>query len=337
MNGVAPPLRFLVLAVGGWVGLRAAMIVPGWWIEEGAAAPVQARTAPATAPATAAAVAAGVPSRPAANLARGGRVIFAASSRWPILSPATLPTPIPQTWIFAAAPAHIRPVAAETPVPPFAFPERRLAAPSRWSGSAWLLLRRDEGSGLAPGGTLGGSQAGARLAFRVAGSPRQPLALTARLYVPLERRSGAEAALGFDWRPSAAVPVHIVAERRQALGRDGRSAFSVFAYGGVSGRRLPAGLRLDAFGQAGVVGTRSRDVFADGSARVTAAVGRFDLGAGLWGGAQPGASRLDAGPHASVRLPLAGQTVRLSAEWRFRIAGEARPGSGPALGLGTDF
>jgi hypothetical protein len=131
--------------------------------------------------------------------------------------------------------------------------------------------------------------------------------------------------------------VHILFERRQAIGRGGRSAFALGVYGGVSGQRLPAGLRLDAFGQAGSVGARSRDLFADGSARVTMRAGRFDVGGGVWGGAQPGASRLDAGPHVSLRLPLAGESVRLSAEWRFRIAGDAQPGSGPALSLGTDF
>jgi hypothetical protein len=36
-------------------------------------------------------------------------------------------------------------------------------------------------------------------------------------------------------------------------------------------------------------------------------------------------------------LPLAGKALRLLAECRFRIAGGASPGSGPALTLGSDF
>jgi hypothetical protein len=34
---------------------------------------------------------------------------------------------------------------------------------------------------------------------------------------------------------------------------------------------------------------------------------------------------------------MAGESLRLSAEYRFRIAGDARPGSGPVLTLGSDF
>jgi hypothetical protein len=341
MNLGAPPLRFLALVVGGWIGLRAAILVPGWWVEAGAAATPQARRAAVRVPAAAAAGAGQTASRRPLQGAilghsRSNRLAFAPEA--PSSDVETTPTlPLLQPLALPPALALGRPTVAEAPEWRIAPSRPRLIAPSRWTGSAWLLLRREEDAGLAPGGTLGGSQAGARLAWRVAGAPEHVLSLSGRLYAPVARPSGAEASLGLDWRPSAALPVHLMVERRQALGREGRSAFAVAAYGGVSGRRLPAGLRLDAFGQAGVVGARSRDLFADGTARITTPAGRFDVGAGLWGGAQPGASRLDAGPHVSMRLPLAGDTVRFSAEWRFRIAGDARPGSGPALSIGTDF
>jgi hypothetical protein len=103
----------------------------------------------------------------------------------------------------------------------------------------------------------------------------------------------------------------------------------------VSGERVAGGLRLDAYAQAGIVGTRARDLYADGSARVTVPAGPVEVGAAVAGGAQPEAARLDAGPVLSLRLPEA--RLRVSAEWRFRIAGDARPGSGPALTIGTDF
>jgi hypothetical protein len=215
--------------------------------------------------------------------------------------------------------------------------EPRRARAGRWSGSAWLLLRGERERSLAAGGTLGGSQSGVRLAYRLNGNAARPLALNARLYAPLRDRRGAEAAVGIEWRPLATLPVNLLAERRQAIGRDGRSAFALALHGGVSDRPLPGGARLDAYGQAGVVSARSRDLFADGGARISLPAGQASLGAGLWGGAQPGAARLDAGPHASIRLPLAGENLRLAAEWRFRIAGDARPGSGPALSIGSDF
>jgi hypothetical protein len=206
-------------------------------------------------------------------------------------------------------------------------------SPGRWSATGWLLVRRERGgAALAPGGTLGGSQAGARLSYRLGGG----LALSARAYLPLRRTAGAEAAAGLDWRPLAAVPVNILAERRQALGGEGRSAFALTLYGG-GGRALLRGLRLDAYGQAGIVGARSRDLFVDGAVRVSARVGPVEVGASGRGAVQPGAARLDVGPAISYRLPVRGANFRIEADWRFRVAGDAAPGSGPALALVTDF
>jgi hypothetical protein len=157
--------------------------------------------------------------------------------------------------------------------------------------------------------------------------------------MPVERRAGAEAALGLDWSPSRSLPLHLLAERRQALGREGRSALSLTAYGGIGEARLGP-LRIDAYGQAGIVGTRSRDLFGDGAVRLSLPLdgdGRLKLGAGAWAAAQPGVSRVDIGPQASFRLPVAGRNVTVALDWRLRVAGEARPGSGPALTLATDF
>jgi hypothetical protein len=100
---------------------------------------------------------------------------------------------------------------------------------------------------------------------------------------------------------------------------------------------LPGGLRGEAYGQAGIVGARSRDLFVDGSARATIPVGPVEIGGGAWGAAQPGLARLDAGPSASYRLPVRGANLRVQADWRFRIAGDAAPGSGPALTVAADF
>lgn len=213
-------------------------------------------------------------------------------------------------------------------------PERSISSP--WSGSAWLLLRREEGAPtLAPGGTLGGSQAGARLLYRLNRDPSRPLAMSARVYVPLRRIEGAEAALGLDWRPSARLPLHLLAERRQAIGSEGRSAFALTLHGGHSARL--GRLRIDAYGQAGVVGLRSRDPFADGALRAAVPVGPVEAGGGIWGAAQPGAARLDAGPQLAVPLRAGRANLRLAAEYRFRLAGDAAPGSGPVLSLGAGF
>jgi hypothetical protein len=184
---------------------------------------------------------------------------------------------------------------------------------------------------------LGGSQAGARLSYRLNADPLRPLSLSARLYAPLNRPRGGEASLGVEWKPLANVPVRLLAERRQSIEPEGRSAFALTAHGGISDYKLRA-VRLDAYAQAGVVGARSRDPFVDGS--LTAGIPlnqalRLQLGAGLWGAAQPGAARADIGPQLIWRPR--GTQLRITADWRMRIAGDARPGSGPALTVATDF
>jgi hypothetical protein len=233
-------------------------------------------------------------------------------------------------------PKRPRPVATAAAQPvPFGPLSRHAApaAPSRWSVSAWLLAR-DEGGGaaLAPGGTLGGSQAGARITYTLG----RGFALSGRAYLPLRRTAGAEVAAGVDWRPVSALPVNLLAERRQRLGREGRNAFALTFYGGTS-RDLAPRLRIDLYGQAGLVGLRRRDPFVDGSIRIARRIGPVELGGGAWGAAQPGAARLDAGPSLSWRLPVPRANLRLQADWRFRLGGEARPGSGPALILAADF
>jgi hypothetical protein len=216
---------------------------------------------------------------------------------------------------------------------PTAAPSR---GPSRWSFSAWALARRGGSPALASGGTLGASQAGARIGYRIIGPATAPMSLTARLTSPARSLSGTEVAVGVEWQPSQRLPVRLAAERRQALGGDGRSAFALLAHGGVTDLPVAGGFRLDAYGQAGVLGARSRDLFADGTARLTLPLdrrARLSLGAGAWAAAQPGVSRVDVGPSATFRVH--GTSVTL--DWRARVAGSARPASGPAVTVSTSF
>lgn len=352
------PIRFLVLLLAGWTLLRVATVAPSWWSEEQAAAPLPAPVAASDDPASMVATVSRRedrvrPSNIAPLLSPIGaeRSSFRSVAAFPIaarenvgftdpvtrshappatppimrsLAPVTHSAPSPPTLVFAQTPFTPSPIAAPRP------PSRR------WSGSAWLLARRDGGAALAPGGTLGASQAGARLLYRINDDARRPLGLSGRLYVPLRRIAGAEVAAGFDWQPSARLPLHLLLERRQGVGREGRNAFAATVYGGGSAD-LGRGWRLDGYAQAGIVGTRSRDAFLDGSARLTRAFGPVEVGGGVWGAAQPGASRLDVGPQLSVPIRARSVSLRLSAEYRVRVAGDARPASGPALTLGVDF
>ncbi|MBX9797527.1 MAG: hypothetical protein K2Y03_11635 [Sphingomonas sp.] len=207
----------------------------------------------------------------------------------------------------------------------------------RVSGSFWLIARGGDALGPAPlGGQLGGSQAGLRLAYPL--DRRGRFAVAARFATPLEG-PGREAAIGIEWRPTRA-PVRLVAEQRIAIdgGGGGPSLGVVAGLGPVALH----GFRLEAYGQAGVI-ARGRGIgYVDGAARLERRVAGNDkvalsLGGGGWGGAQPGASRFDVGPTASLTFPVARQRLRLSLEWRERIYGAARPDSGLALTLGGDI
>jgi hypothetical protein len=100
-------------------------------------------------------------------------------------------------------------------------------------------------------------------------------------------------------------------------------------------------VRIDGYAQAGFVGLQRRDGFVDGAFRsehpVRIGPVLIGIGSGLWGAAQPAARRIDAGPRLSIRLPIANRTVSLALEGRFRLAGNARPGSGLALTLAGDL
>jgi len=201
--------------------------------------------------------------------------------------------------------------------------------------TAWALLRGAPAPGaLASGGTLGGSQAGARLTYYV--TPQ--LAASLRTTSPVGGGArGGEVAAGVRLVPFRSIPVALTAERRQAIGRygGGRNAFALFLEGGVYQQSMPWGFDLDAYAQAGVVGARSRDLFADGALTLTRPVyGRFSAGIGVWGGMQPGVYRVDAGPRVSMRVR---NNMRVHFDWRQRVAGNALPASGPAVTLAGDF
>lgn len=212
---------------------------------------------------------------------------------------------------------------------------------SRWSGALWLLVRgEDRLSGRAIGPRPGASQAGVRLDYGLApDSPLRP-AVYARLSSAIRGQAATEVAAGVAIRPRLPLPLILAVERRAGLSDGGRNAFALLAAGGVPSTDIGQGFRLDAYAQAGMVGLRSHDGFADGRVtieRPLALLPAIALGGALWGSTQPGVSRLDIGPQASVRLRVARQRMRLGVEWRQRIAGNATPASGPALTLGADF
>lgn len=238
-------------------------------------------------------------------------------------------------WQHAPVAAHAEPGQGK----PF-WIRRQLAG---WSLGGWAYVHggdQPSPEGIAAASQLGGSQAGLRLAYGFGDTGR--VRAYGRATMAIRRTEQREVALGLAFAPLPRFPVDLAVERRIAAGQEGRSAFAVMVSGGVGDVSLPGGFRLDAYGQAGVVGARRRDGFVDGAVVVDRRLGPDDdaplrLGALAAGAAQPGAARVDVGPRLTLRLPDIGEGSRVALDWRQRVAGDARPESGLALTLATDF
>jgi hypothetical protein len=222
------------------------------------------------------------------------------------------------------------PIPEHLSMPSFEPPSRSKV--DRLSLASWATMRNKAGpDGLANGGMLGGSQAGARLSWRF--TPK--LAAELRASAPVNSQRGAEAALGVRYQPFSRWPIALNLERRQSIKEYGQSAFAVFAEGGLYGQPLPWQSMLDGYFQAGIVDFNNPDWFADGQVAVTRPVWRnLSAGLGAWGGAQPGVSRFDVGARASLRI---GTRMRAHIDYRLNVAGNAQPGSGVVVTLAGDF
>ena len=281
--------------------------------------------------------------------ARPSRIAHTAPAAIPPASPrtdtvATAPLAPPSGWLRGDSmpPPAVNPfpAAPRTKTPSASRPT---ITPQSWAATGWLLWRPGRlGADPATGVSLplyGGSQAGARLSYRV--SERHGLETYLRASAPLALSRGKEVAIGAAIQPAASVNARIAVEQRIRLNRAAdRSVTAIMAYGGFG--PAPIGpLEMEGYAQAGVVGLKHPVGFADGSLALRKQVVTFGavkahIGAGLWGGVQPGAGRLDAGPRIS--LDVQGQArVRVAVDWRQRLAGSATPASGPALSIGTDF
>lgn len=379
---MSPSLRFLLVALVGWAGVRAATlgVIPAGEVlsvrpsEARMPPPIVATEFPAIEPLAVAVPEYAEPDLVAAGYTRGGAtaslppprvrtrivevpyyVTAAASS--PGIPPrptrlrGVLPEPTPAA--FDSSPVFYAPVPSldQWPLSRFAsLPAQRStvaaagqslpAGPARLDRlqmTAWALLRGRQGqplgtTSLAANGTLGASQAGARISYNY----HRQLAATLRSSSNVGRRGG-EIAAGVRVQPVGGLPVWITAERRQRIGRygGGRNGLALFVEGGVYQRPMPWRFSLDAYFQGGVVGFNSRDKFVDGGLTLTRPVYRnFSAGLGLWGAAQPGVYRVDAGPRVTMKVR---ENIRIHLDWRQRLAGRAEPGSGPAVTLAGDF
>ena len=224
---------------------------------------------------------------------------------------------------------------------------------SPWSADAWIMWREGGNGYNLPGrglpatfvgsGAYGASQAGLVLRYRLA--PHEAHRATAYLRATggLDRPRGEELAAGLSLRLIQHVPIAIMGEVRAAPSSDGvavRPAAAIVTELPAVG--LPLGMHDEVYGQAGWVGGRNRTAFVDGQARIDKRIGgapdaNFSLGLGAWAGAQAGSSRIDAGPSLRLDIPVGGTHARLTADYRWRVAGRAAPDSGAAITFSAGF
>lgn len=221
----------------------------------------------------------------------------------------------------------------------------------RWTADGWVYVRGGASTSGPVGGTVasyagyGGSQAGAVLRYALGRGKHDPTAFL-RMSGSLGSGIGSyrETAAGISVRPLPSVPVSVMAELRSqqsAAGLTVRPAATVVTH--IPPQKLPNEFQAELYGQAGYVAGKGATAFYDGQAVVDRPMGGLGksgslrAGAGVWAGGQAGASRVDLGPTASARLPAGRANVRLSVDWRFRVAGNAQPGSGLAATVAAGF
>ncbi len=224
---------------------------------------------------------------------------------------------------------------------------RRLG--KRWRGEIYSLFRDGGQVGPTASPVLGGGQTGINIGWTYDPLARRPVTAIARFNTasagagsPDSRTS--QAAFGVQWQPVKGVTV--AAERLVRIGEFARNDWNLRVAGGRDGQ--VGRIEWNGYGEAGVLG--SGDLY--GGAQLRGGVPVFRLqkatlvaGAGAWGGVQTirfrdgsyALGRVDLGPTLVLRAPLARTSLELSADWRFRVAGGAFPGSGPAVTLSTGF
>jgi hypothetical protein len=193
---------------------------------------------------------------------------------------------------------------------------------------------------IAPAAQYGGSQSGIIANYRLTNREARSLSLMVRAAATPGQFSDEELAVGLRWQPFISLPLNVTAERR--IRTKSADQFALYAAGSANDIPFALGLRGRGFVQAGIIPARRPNVFFDAGIRAeTKIIGTgksaVSIGLGGWAGGQRGANRFDIGPTVRADLGIGRTRLDVSADWRFRVGGNARPGHGPAVTISTGF
>lgn len=193
-------------------------------------------------------------------------------------------------------------------------------------------------------GQYGGSQSAALIAIPVLryrdAQDTSRLAVIGRLSTSHSKIRESEWAAGLQWHPIRSISARMSIERR--FRGDAPDTVAAYLSGGHAGSKLPLAFSLDGYGQAGIVSGKDAGAFVDVQLAahrplVSQGGAQLSAGGGIWAGGQSHIMRLDVGPFVRTLVSAGPATLRIDASWRFRIAGDAQPGNGPAVTLSTSF
>jgi hypothetical protein len=236
------------------------------------------------------------------------------------------------------------------PGPPFPNPPV-LQHSNRMTAYFWIYARQDSRAkqgrerqaGRSPSnGQYGGSQAGAILSYRLLAGPAPDISVYGRLSTALAPWSQQEIALGARFHPVRNLPIALHAEQRFNASSGGDSGTAFYATGGTGPDPIVEKFTLETYAQAGYVLGQNETYFFDGSVTLQRPIAELgpttlSVGPGAWAGGQRQISRMDVGPRVDLRVPLGTTSARIALDWRLRVAGNARPGSGAAITVSTGF
>jgi hypothetical protein len=186
----------------------------------------------------------------------------------------------------------------------------------------------------------GGGQSGIIAAYRLTSGSAPDIALLGRVSAAHGGSRSYEFAAGARIKPLKSVPVSLSIERR--FRPNVLDVTALYAAGSKEDIHLPIKLSARGYAQAGIILGPQKDQFYDAGIRIDrplmkALGGQLHLGVGSWAGGQRGAGRIDIGPALRTEVKLGNIPLHLTADWRFRVAGNAAPGNGPAITLSAGF